>query len=661
MRDILEGLNERQKDAAATIDGPLLIIAGAGAGKTKTIVHRILNIIEHGTDPSNILAVTFTNKAAREMRERVRTALFENNAAGNSSTGMPVMATFHSLGATILRTHAESLGFSKHLSIIDPDDGLSIIKNILKDLGYDPKDHDPRGIREKISRAKNECRSMQEYTESARTPMEKLAAQVWGFYQVDLKKQNSVDFDDLLLLPLVLFEKHPHILEEYQHRFKYIHIDEYQDTNEVQYRFANLLAAKHHNICIVGDADQTIYTWRGAQIENLLRFEVDYREAKIVLLEENYRSTKIILEAANEIIRKNENRRDKNLFTRIDGGEKITTFEGYDERHEASFIAEKAMDAIVSGVHGKEIAVLYRTNFQSRILEEAMLARNVPYTVLGVRFFERKEVRDLLAYLRAALNPKSHEDIKRSINIPARGIGKVTLTKLFLGGDSSGNLFGSGVALDIPPKTMVKINEYFGILNSIRQFAESNIPSEIIKFALTKSGIEQMLKEGSADDVERLMNLEELVTLAIKYDHLSVEEGIEQFLAEAALASDADESDRDKAEGVRLMTIHAAKGLEFDTVFIAGLEDGLFPLRRDGQRLGRNEEEEERRLMYVAVTRAKRKLYMSHSMFRTIYGSKEVRSPSEYLYDIPETLLDKTNGGGGSEPAYREKTIYFDL
>ncbi|HRH31200.1 MAG TPA: 3'-5' exonuclease, partial [Candidatus Paceibacterota bacterium] len=628
---------------------------------TKTIVHRILNIVEHGTSPSNILAVTFTNKAAREMRERVRVALEERSSTPLSYGDMPVLATFHSLGATILRSHAEALGFSKHLSIIDPDDGLSIIKNILKDLGYDPKDHDPRGIREKMSRAKNECRTIEEFTSSARTPMEKLAAQVWGFYQVDLKKQNSVDFDDLLLLPLVLFDKRPDILEHYQNTFKYIHIDEYQDTNEVQYRFANLLAAKHHNLCIVGDADQTIYTWRGAQIENILRFEVDYPKATVVLLEENYRSTQTILEAANQIIKKNENRKEKNLFTRLEKGEKITTFEGYDERHEGSFIAEKAMDAIVSGVPGKEIAVLYRTNFQSRILEEAMLARNVPYTVLGVRFFERKEVRDLLAYLRAALNPKSQEDVKRSINIPARGIGKVTLTKLFLGGDSNGNLFGSGAALDIPPKTMAKINEYFGILSSIRAFAENNIPSEIIKFALTKSGIEKMLKEGSADDVERLMNLEELVTLAVKYDHLSTEEGIEQFLAEAALASDADESDRDKAEGVRLMTIHAAKGLEFDTVFISGLEDGLFPLRRDGQRLRNEEAEEERRLMYVAVTRAKKKLYMSHSMFRTIYGSKEVRSPSEYMYDIPEELLEKTNGGGGSEPAYREKTIYFDL
>ncbi|MEN9582142.1 MAG: hypothetical protein RL641_96 [Candidatus Parcubacteria bacterium] len=647
MRDILNGLNERQKEAASHINGPLLIIAGAGAGKTKTIVHRILNIIEHGTSPAHILAVTFTNKAAREMRERVRSVL-------EPHVPMPMMATFHSLGATIMREYATVLGYTKHFSILDPDDGLSIIKSILKDLGYEPKDHDPRGIREKMSRAKNECRTLEEYTQNARTPMEKLAAQVWGFYQIDLKKQNSVDFDDLLLLPLVLFEKRPDILEEYQMRYTHLHIDEYQDTNEVQYRFANLLAAKYRNICIVGDADQTIYTWRGAQIENILRFEVDYPEARVVLLEENYRSTKIILDAANEIIRKNENRIEKNLFTRMGDGEKITTFEGYDERNEGQFIAQHAADAILSGVPGKEIAVLYRTNFQSRILEEAMLAQEVPYTVLGVRFFDRKEIRDLLAYLRAALNPKSNEDVKRSINTPARGIGKVTLAKLFMSVDNPS-------AVDIPPKTMAKINEYYGILANIRNFAESSKPSETVKFVLEKSGIEKMLKEGSADDVERLMNLEELVTLAIRYDHLPQGTGLEQFLAEAALASDADESDRDKAEGVRLMTIHAAKGLEFDTVFIAGLEDGLFPMRRDGQRLAREDAEEERRLMYVAITRAKKKLYMSHVMFRTIYGSKEVRSPSEFLYDIPEPLLDKTNGGGGSEPAYREKTIYFDL
>ena len=643
MKDILSGLNEKQKEAASHINGPLLIIAGAGAGKTKTIVHRILNIIEHGTAPENVLAVTFTNKAAREMRERVNLEL-------QVGMHMPMMTTFHALGAKIVREHPQALGFEKHVSILDPDDGLSLIKNILKDLGYDPKDHDPRGIREKISRAKNECRTIQEYTENARTPMEKLAGQIWGFYQVDLKKQNSVDFDDLLVLPLVLFEKRPDILEAFQNRFKYIHIDEYQDTNEVQYRLANLISAKHHNICIVGDADQTIYTWRGAQIENILRFETDYPHAKVILLEENYRSTKTILDAANEIIKKNENRIEKNLFTRSDSGQAITTFEGYDERNEASFIAEKAMEAIVSGIAGKEIAVLYRTNFQSRTLEEAMLTRGVPYTVLGVRFFERREVRDLLSYMRAALNPKNIEDVKRSINTPARGIGKVTLTKLFANMES-----------EIPAKTMAKINEYYGILTQIRVFAENNKPSEAVKFALEKSGIEKMLKEGSADDTERLMNLEELVTLAIRYDELPTGEGIEQFISEAALASDADESDRDKAEGVRLMTIHAAKGLEFDTVFIAGLEDGLFPLRRDGQRLGKDEAEEERRLMYVAVTRAKRKLYLTHTMFRTIYGERDVRSPSEYLYDIPEELLEKTNGGGGSEPAYREKTIYFDL
>lgn len=653
MLDALNGLNERQKEAASQINGPLLIIAGAGAGKTKTIVHRILNIIENGISPQNILAVTFTNKAAREMRERVKSEIFRNkeipNQVGISTSEIPTMVTFHSLGAMIMRENAEVLGFTKHFSIIDSDDALSIIKTILKNLGFEPKDHDPRGVREKISRAKNECRDVEEYNQNARTPMEKLASKVWGFYQSELKKQNSVDFDDLLIFPLVLFEKHSEILAKYQERFQYIHIDEYQDTNEVQYRFVNLLAMKNKNLCIVGDADQTIYTWRGAKIENILRFEEDYPNAKIVLLEENYRSTKNILDAANEIIRKNENRKEKKLFTRFGAGEKITTFEGYDERNEASFIAQKSAEAIINGVPGKEIAVLYRTNFQSRTIEEAMLSAGVPYTVLGVRFFERREVRDLLAYLRASLNPKSQEDIKRSINTPARGIGKVTLTKIF---DEVGG---------IPTKTQIKINEYYGILRKIKTFSENNKVSETVKYALVESGIEKILKEGSADDVERLMNLEELVTLAIRYDHLQPEDGLEQFLAEAALASDADESDRDKAEGVRLMTVHAAKGLEFDTVFIAGLEDRLFPLRRENTRPGKEDEEEERRLMYVAVTRARKKLYLTHSMFRTIYGSKEVRSSSEFLYDIPETLLEKTNGGGGSESTYREKTIYFDL
>lgn len=642
MKDIFEGLNDGQREAAKTINGPLLIIAGAGAGKTKTIVHRILHIIEEGNRPENILAVTFTNKAAREMRERVRAAL-------PPDANVPTLVTFHALGARILREFGHVLGYTKHFSIMDPDDALGVIKDILKNLGYDPKEHDPRGIREKMSRAKNECLTQESYAASARSPRESLAAIVWGHYNRELKKQNSVDFDDLLVLPLFLFEQHEAILKEYQDRYRFIHIDEYQDTNEVQYRFARILSEKYKNLCVVGDADQTIYTWRGAQIKNILRFEEDYPGAKVVILEENYRSTKTILSAANEVIRKNTERTEKNLFTRAGDGEKITAFEGYDEKHEGMFIAEESMNAIRAGTDGKNIAVLYRTNFQSRVLEEAFLALNVPYTVLGVRFFERKEVKDLISYLRAALNPKSSEDIKRSIAIPTRGIGKVTLTKL-LGGDP-----------DIPLKTQIKIDQYFKILDSIREFSEAHKPSEVIKYALQHSGMEKMLKEGTADEVERLLNLEELVTLGTRYDALPHEEGLEQFLSEAALASDADESDRDKAEGVRLMTIHAAKGLEFDIVFIAGLEDGLFPLRRDGERLKKEDGEEERRLMYVAITRARKKLFMTHAMFRTIYGEKDIRGPSEYMYDIPDTLVEHRSGGGSSEREHHEKVIYFDL
>ncbi len=638
----LDTLNPAQKIAATTIEGPLLIIAGAGAGKTKTIVHRILEIISRGINPESILAVTFTNKAAREMRERVAALLPHGSR-------LPLLTTFHSFGATLLREHAGALGFTKHFIIRDQDESLSLVKETLKSLGYDPKEQDPRSIRDRISRAKNNFLKVEDYAASAHTPNEKLTARIWEIYQRELKKQNCVDFDDLLLLPIELFEKYPNILLEYQTRYQYIHIDEYQDTNEVQYRLAELLSAKHHNLCVVGDADQTIYTWRGAKIENILKFEEEYPDATVVLLEENYRSTANILAAANAIIKKNEIRKEKNLFTKAGGGEKITTFEGYDEKHEAMFVAERAGDALASHISGKEIAVLYRTNFQSRAIEEAMIGADIPYTVLGVRFYERKEVKDLLSYIRAAFNRESSEDIKRSINTPTRGIGKTTLVKVL------GNL---GV---IPPKTMAKIHEYYNILDAIREYAVTHPASETVKFTIKKSGLEAALKEGGADDLERLLNLEELVTLALRYDTLPPEEGIVQFLSDSSLQSEQDEDDRAKEGGVRLMTVHAAKGLEFDTVFVVGIEDGLFPLTREGARLSREEAEEERRLMYVAVTRAKKKLYLTHAMFRTIYGSKNVQTPSEFLFDIPEEIVVRENGGAGQEKGAGDKVIYFDL
>lgn len=636
----LDELNPAQREAVTTINGPLLIVAGAGAGKTKTIVHRILEIIKSGVRGDQILAVTFTNKAAREMRERV---------AGQLPKGsqLPMLTTFHSFGATILREYGRLLGYNKHFVIRDQEESTSIVKEILKNLGYEPKEQSPRGIHELISRAKNSLLTIEEYASSARTPREKLTAQVWALYQSELKKQNSVDFDDLLLLPLKIFDEHKEVLRGYQNKYDYIHVDEYQDTNEVQFRLVKLLSESHKNLCVVGDADQTIYTWRGAKIENIMRFEEDFPNAKVVLLEENYRSTARILDAANEIIKKNEIRKEKNLFTKSVAGEQISVFEGYDERHEAMYVAEKAKDRIASGISGREIAVLYRTNFQSRAIEEALINAEVPYTVLGVRFFERREVKDLISYLRAALNRDSLEDIKRSINNPARGIGKTTLAKLF------GNLG------DIPLKTKQKISEYYKILDEIKEYSEKNLPSQTIKFSIKRSGLENALKNGSEEDLERLLNLEELVTLALRYDKQP--DGIVLFLSDAALESEQDQDERAKHDGVRLMTVHASKGLEFDTVFIVGLEDGLFPLTREGSKLPREELEEERRLMYVAVTRAKRKLYLTHAMFRTIYGQKDVQIPSEYLFDIPESLVEREGGGAGQEKPASEKVIYFDL
>lgn len=642
----LSDLNPKQREAALHTKGPLLIVAGAGAGKTKTITHRILNLIKEGIPPEKILAVTFTNKAAKEMRERVIKEM-EIHTKGQNT--LPFISTFHSLGVYIIKENARKLGLTKYFTILDEGDSISLIKESMKEASIDPKQYEPRKIKGIISREKGKFTHLEDYRERASDTLSKIVGEIWAKYESKKMKESALDFDDLLLKSVKLLQENPEIRKLYQEKWHYIHIDEYQDTNEVQYLMSKLLCANDQNICVVGDADQNIYSWRGANLKNILNFEKDYPSTKIVLLEENYRSTQNILEAANTVIKKNKFRPEKNLFTKNKIGEKISLFEALEENEEADFIATKILEIMdkESAKILSEIAVLYRANFQSRVLEEAMLRYNIPYQVLGVKFFERKEIKDTLAYLRAALNPQSLSDIKRIINFPARGIGKVTLAKIFAGESES-----------LPIKVKIKVDNFYKTLEKIKEHIETDRPSEVIKFVVKHSGIEDELKNGSEEEQERLENIKELATLALKYDALSGGTGIEKLLEDASLASDQDsimitEEKKEKQNKVILMTVHAAKGLEFKYVFIAGLEEGLFPHESMHVTKTGEDAEEERRLFYVALTRAKEKLFLSFANFRTIFGSRQINAPSEFISDIPGDLFENETGKD------RVKTIYF--
>lgn len=608
------------------------MIAGAGAGKTKTIAERIGHLVTKGVRPNSILAITFTNKAAREMKDRVETVLKETEVINLpiSELERPFIGTFHSLGVYILREHAEKVERKKYFSIFDRDDSRRSIKEALLSFGLDPKTHDPGRILGIISREKGQGKNHGDYDHSAqRGYLANVIRQVWPEYEKILARENALDFDDLLLKTLDLLAKYPEVRSHYNNVWKYIHIDEYQDTNKVQYQISKLLTGKDKNIFAVGDVDQNIYSWRGAEIKNIMAFEEDYPDAEIILLEENYRSTEKILEAANAVIVKNKIRREKNLFTAQTGGDKIVFFRGFDETNEADFIAHKAEEIVKKGVSPEEIAVLYRANFQSRALEEAFMKKSLPYQMIGTRFFERKEVKDILSYLRAALNPDSTSDLKRIINVPARGIGKVTVLKIFSGQESE---LTGGVAK--------KITQFRKILKEIEVVSTEKKVSETISFIIKSSGLEDVWKGVGDEGVVRLENAFELVNFASRYDELPPEEGITSLLADAALQSDQDEID-DKKRAIRLMTIHASKGLEFDTVFITGLEEGLFPHERmDRDKLTPEESEEERRLFYVALTRARKKVFISYAEVRNLFGRRQVNVPSRFIFDIPEYLVE---------------------
>ena len=632
-------LNGAQREAVEATEGPVLVLAGAGAGKTKTITYRILNLIKKGVAPENILAVTFTNKAAKEMGERVL-KLLENERGyasdmATSGARRPFVATFHTLGAHIIRENYMEAGVKKHFSIYDREDSKRAVKEALQKNGYDPKQFEPGKILAIISREKGNFVSSSEYVERASGDyFGNIVAKVWQDYEIILKKENALDFDDLLLVAAKLLQNES-VRKFYGEKWKYIHIDEYQDTNKVQYKIVEAITRDHQNICAVGDVDQNIYTWRNASIKNILNFEKDYKNAKLVVLEENYRSTKTILEVANKIIEKNKLRMERKLTTKNAVGEKVSLFEALTENHEAQFVVEKVKELQKSGADLSEIAVLYRANFQSRVLEEEFLVKNIPYQVLGTRFFDRKEIKDILAFLRFCLNPESISDLKRIINVPPRGIGKITLLKIVEGKEK-----------ELPAGMKIKIDAFRNLLRKIKNFAITNPPSKTIFFIAKEVGLNENL-EKTDEGIERIENIKELSALAKKYDEIYNEEngaknwedGIEKLLEETSLASDQD-SDKKEREGVRLMTVHASKGLEFAYIFVTGLEEGLSPHERD-ENLSEEEAEEERRLFYVAVTRAKKKLFLSYAQTRTIFGSRGVNIPSEFVLEIPDEFLEQ--------------------
>jgi len=615
------------------VDGPLLIVAGAGAGKTKTIVHRIAHLVEEGIPASSILAVTFTNKAAGEMRDRVRDLL------SGKRGGLPLVATFHSLGVRLLREFHEEAGVPKNFSIWDRDDSLRAVKAELKRL--DTEEWTPRQILGAISREKGGGKTLAEYRERASSRREQVVTTVWERYEQELQAQDCLDFDDLLVRTLSLLQESSKTLSLLQNRWRYIIVDEYQDTSGVQYELMKLLSGKLGNLCVCGDLDQCIYTWRQAEIENLLSFERVFPDVKVVRLEQNYRSTRTIIAAANAVIEKNTNRIPKTLFSENETGEPIVLHGALDERYEAWFVAEQAANLIDLGVAPNEIAVLYRENAQSRVLEEALLHAGLPYRVLGTRFFERKEVKDVLSYLRAAINPKGKSDLARIVGVPPRGIGKVTVEKML-----SGQPLGAASA---------KVAAFRELLLKIRHAVHTLPTSEAVRFCIEASGIQKMYGGKTEEDAEHLGNVRELANLAAKYESDEPPAGIERLLEEAALQSEQDELDmsRDKG-GISLMTVHAAKGLEFDAVFVVGMEQGLFPsLRNDETR----DPEEERRLFYVALTRARKHLFLSYAYERTKYGTRESALPSEFLSDIDARLLADSE----STPAKKKRGLLDDF
>lgn len=623
---MIESLNEQQKEAVLYNDGPLLIIAGAGAGKTKTLTTKIAYLIEEGlAHPYNVLAITFTNKAAKEMKDRLYALI------GDLAKKVQV-STFHSFGLKLLRENYEKLGYESNFVIMDSDDSLTVVKKIVKDLGYDPKIYNPRAIRNKISSCKNEMMTPEIYERYAVSDYEKVMHQVYEKYEDKLKKNNSVDFDDLLLLPIKLFKENPSTLQKYQDLYQYILIDEYQDTNEAQYILSKLISAKNRKITCVGDDSQSIYSFRGANYKNILNFEKDYKDAKTILLEENYRSTSTILDAANQVIRNNKQRKDKNLWTSRGKGEKIKYYRAYNEKDEAQYVIRKIKELRNKEVEYKDIAVLYRTNAQSRVLEEEMLKENMPYRVIGsFYFYSRKEIKDLIAYLRLIHNSKDNVSLLRVINTPKRGIGLKMIENLTAKADEEGTSIYEAI-------TSGKELEFKKTIEQLKSLSEELTLTELIDKVLDASGLRQELESEKTLEAEvRLENLEEFKSITKSFEEREGLISLEDFLLEISLISDVEEY-KDDPNRISLMTVHSVKGLEFDHVFVVGMEEGIFP--HMNSLMETSEVEEERRLCYVAITRAKDDLHLVNARRRTLFGKEQVNPVSRFIGEISKDLIE---------------------
>lgn len=641
---MLDGMNDKQTEAVLATEGPVLIMAGAGSGKTRVLTHRIAYLIEEkNINPWRILAITFTNKAAREMKERVG-GLLDAEVARDVW-----VSTFHALCVRILRRDIEKLGMNRAFTIADPAEQLTLVKHILSDLNLDPKRYDPKGILSTISNAKNDLLTPDDYQKQAAGPIEQITADVYREYQKRMRGDQALDFDDLIMMTIQLFQQDKETLEFYQRKFQYIHVDEYQDTNEAQYQLVHLLAEGYRNLCVVGDADQSIYGWRGANMQNILDFQKDYKDAQVILLEQNYRSTKTILDAANGVIKHNQKRQVKTLWTQNPKGEKITYYRAQSELDEAYFVI-KQIEAQMKTEHRKygDFAILYRTNAQSRSIEEAFVKSNIPYKMVGGhKFYDRKEIRDALAYFRLVINPDDDMSFNRIVNEPKRGIGSTSIEKLEAFAAQNGwSLLEAAANAELTPisgKARKGLAKFGMMMQKLAVQRKNFSVTEMMEHILDESGYLPALK--AANNIEadtRIDNLNELLSVTKQFDDRYEPEEEDSdifvdFLADLALLSDQDSIEED-AQEVTLMTLHAAKGLEFPVVFMVGMEEGLFPLSRAA--MDETQLEEERRLAYVGITRAQKKLFISNAYGRMLYGQRQNNPASRFIEEIDPELLE---------------------
>lgn len=646
MQHILEKLNQPQLEAVTTIQSPLLILAGAGSGKTRALTHRIAYLIEQGIPHWQILAVTFTNKAAKEMLNRVIKLLAVDDIETQNKTAVPLIGTFHSICVRILRKEIDKIGMEKDFVIYDSIDQLGIMKQIFKELHIDDKQWNPRAMLGQISSAKNELITSQRYLEKAQNAFTRQVAEIYSRYQKFLIQNNAVDFDDLIMHTVKIFEKFPDTLESYQEKWRYISVDEYQDTNQAQYVLIKLLSEKYRNICVIGDSDQSIYAFRGANIKNILEFEKDYPDAKIIKLEQNYRSTQIILDAANDIINQNSNRVPKDMWSEIKEGELIELWEAQNELQEGELVAREIKNLtqrLGEFENYRDFVILYRTNAQSRVIEEAMLKLAIPYKIIGgLKFYARKEIKDILAYLRTIVNPQDSVSLLRIINVPARKIGSGTIAKLqnfaqLRSLQLNEILAHIEMVEEISGTAKNALINFATILERLRGKRLQMKTSDFIKEVLKETGYEKFILDGTIEGETRYENIQELISVATKYDHLDSHDAISAFLEEVSLVADTDALDNENENTVTLMTLHSAKGLEFPYVFILGCEENIFPHSRSLFDL--QELEEERRLMYVGATRAQKKLYLLCARQRMLYGDFQMNPPSRFLTEIrPERI-----------------------